>query len=446
MKSRMCVVLIGMLTAAGAPAAAQKRPQNPLVARVSALYPELEPLYFDLHEHPELSQHEEKTSAKMAEHLKALGFEVTTNVGGYGVVGVLKNGPGPTLMIRTELDALPVLEETGLPYASHVVTKDDSGATVPVMHACGHDVHMTAWVGTATLLSGMRSRWRGTLVMIAQPDEEKDSGARAMLKDGLFTRFPRPDHAIAIHDSADLPAGTIGYCPGYALANVDSVDITVYGRGGHGAYPYKTVDPIVIAARIVVALQTIVSREINPLDPAVVTVGSIHGGTKHNIIPDEVHMQLTVRSYKDGVRKHLLDAIARIARAEAAAAGAPKEPQVVVGAGDSATYNDPALTRRIAGALQKFFGNDRVVQAPPVMAAEDFSEYGRAGVPSCIFWVGAVDPGKWAEAQKTGAPLPPLHSSHFAPDREPTIKTAIEAEVTAALELLSKTGAGGGGR
>jgi amidohydrolase len=445
MKIWACAALVALL-AAEVSAAPPQSTESALAEKVSALYPELEPLYFDLHEHPELSQHEKETSAKLAERVRKLGFDVTTGVGGYGVVAVLKNGPGPTLMIRTELDALPVLEQTGLPYASHVVTRDDSGATVPVMHACGHDIHMTAWVGTATILSQMRNRWHGTLVMIAQPDEEKDSGARTMLKDGLFTRFPKPDSAIAVHDNADLPAGVVGYTPGFALANVDSVDITVYGRGGHGAYPYKTIDPIVIAARIIGTLQTIVSREINPLDPAVVTVGSIHGGTKHNIIPDEVHMQLTVRSYKDEVRRHLLSAIDRIAKAEAAAAGATREPTVVVGSGDPATYNDPALTRRIAGTLERAFGKDRVEETPPVMAAEDFSEYGRAGVPSCIFWVGAVDPVKWAEAQKTGAPLPPLHSSHFAPDRQPTIMTAVEAEVTAALELLGKSGSRGGRR
>lgn len=295
---------------------------------------------------------------------------------------------------------------------------------------------MAAWTGAATLLSRARDRWHGTLMMIAQPDEEKGSGARLMLTEGLFTKFRKPDYAIAMHDSADLPSGTIGITPGYAFANVDSVDLIVYGRGGHGANPSKTVDPIVIAARTVVALQTIVSREINPLDPAIVTVGSIHGGTKHNIIPDEVKMQLTVRSYSDDVRKHLLDSIARIAKAEAAAAGAPREPLVKVLAGDPAVYNDPGLSKRLLQTFQRVFGTTKAAEIRPVMVSEDFSEYGRAGVPSVQFWVGAVNPQKLEQAKAAGTPLPSLHSSEWAPDREPAIKTAVTAEVSAALELF----------
>ncbi len=405
---------------------------------LDSLYPDLEKLSIDIHQNPELSQHEEKTSAKLADRLRALGFRVTDHVGGFGVVGILENGKGPTVMVRTELDALPVEEKTGLPYASHVTARDDTGATVPVAHACGHDIHMAAWAGTATLLSRSKDRWRGTLVMIAQPDEEKDSGARSMLADGLFTKFPRPDFAIAIHDDADIPAGTIGWISGYALANVDSVDVTIYGRGGHGAAPYRTVDPIVIAARTVVALQTIVSREINPVDPSVVTVGSIHGGTKHNIIPDEVKLQITVRSYKDEVRKHLLEAIARIAKGEAMAAGAPREPLVKVADGDPAVYNDPALVKRLTEVFRRQFGSDRVVEMPPKMVSEDFSEYGRAGVPSAIFFVGAVDPGKLAAAKAGGPPIPGLHSSQWAPEREPTIKAGVTAEVAAVMDLLKK--------
>jgi hippurate hydrolase len=298
--------------------------KNSALAPLDGLYPELDKLYLDLHQTPELSLHEEKSSAKMASHLRALGFEVAERVGGYGVVGVLKNGKGPTVLVRTDTDALPVEEKTGFSYASKVTVKDDTGATVPVMHACGHDIHMTSWVGAATLLARARDRWRGTLVMIAQPAEEKGGGAAAMLKDGLFTRFPRPDFAISFHDSASLPAGRIAVTEGFSGANVDSVDIVIFGRGGHGAYPHTTVDPIVIAARVVVALQTLVARENSPFDPAVVTVGSIHGGLKHNIIPDEVRLQLTVRSYKDDVRKRLLSGIERIAKAEAAAAQAPK--------------------------------------------------------------------------------------------------------------------------
>ncbi len=408
------------------------------LAPLDALYPDLERLYIDLHQTPELSLHEEKTSEKMAARLKALGYEVTTGVGGYGVVALLKNGKGPTVLVREDMDALPVEERTGLPYASKVMAKDDSGATVSVMHACGHDVHMTSLIGAATLLAKARDLWRGTLFLVAQPAEEKGSGAAAMLKDGLFTRFPSPDFAIGFHDSSDLPAGKVSLLAGYARANVDSVDLTIYGRGGHGASPHTTVDPIVIAARTVLALQTIVSRETKPTDPAVVTVGSIHGGTKHNIIPDEVRLQITVRSYKEDVRRRLLASIDRIAKAEAAAAGAPKPPKTEISEGTSAVYNDPALTRRVSAALARAFGAANVVDGEPVMVAEDFSEFGRAGVPALQFDVGAVNPVRFEAAQKTGAPLPSLHSSEFAPDREPTLRMGVSSLTIAALELLGK--------
>ena len=419
-------------------AAEAASPGNAALAGLDAVYPDLRSLYVDLHQNPELSFHEEKTAARLAARLRALGFEVTTGIAGTGVVGLLRNGAGPTVMIRTDLDALPVEEKTGLPYASKATTKDNSGATVPVMHACGHDVHMSSWIGTATLLSKARDRWRGTLMMVGQPAEEMGGGARKMLADGLFTKFPKPDFAIAFHDNAEMAAGQIAAVPGYALANVDSVDVTIYGKGGHGAYPHRTVDPIVIAARTVVALQTIVGRENNPLDPAVVTVGSIHGGTKHNVIPDEVKLQLTVRSYKDDVRKHLLEAIARIAKGEAAAAGAPKEPKIEVVDGTPATYNDPALTRRLASMLARSLGAARIEEREPVMGAEDFSEYGRAGVPSAILWVGAVERKKYDAAKTSGATLPSLHSSEFAPDPEPTIKAGVTAMTLSALELLGK--------
>jgi amidohydrolase len=351
---------------------------------------------------------------------------------------VLKNGSGPTVMIRAELDALPVQEKTGLSYASHVTTTDDRGVQVPVMHACGHDLHMAIGIATATLLSQNRDRWRGTFIFVGQPAEERVGGASGMLKDGLFTRFPRPDYAIAVHDTNTLPAGKVGYTPGYGLANADSVDVTVFGKGAHGAAPQDGVDPIVIAARTIVAWQTIVSREIDPQDPAVITVGSIHGGTKHNIIPDQVHMQLTVRSYKDQVRQHLLDAIARIARAEAEAAGAPKPPVVEVSESVKSVYNDPTLTKRIAEALQQTLGDSNVVQEPPAMAADDFADYGRAGIPALEFSIGAVDPAKFETAQKSGEALPGPHSPFFAPDRDPSLRTGIRAEMTAVLELLGK--------
>jgi amidohydrolase len=438
MKRAFALALAASCLASRLVAAEAAAPPNAALAGLDALYPDLQKLYLDLHQNPELSFHEEKTAAKLADRLRALGFEVTTGIGGTGIVGLLRNGKGPTVMIRTDLDALPVEERTGLPYASKVTTKDDSGATVSVMHACGHDIHMSSWIGTATLLSKAKDRWRGTLMMVGQLAEEMGGGARKMLADGLFTKFPKPDFAIAFHDNADMLAGQIAAVPGYALANVDSVNITIYGKGGHGAYPHMTVDPIVIAARTVVALQTIVGRENNPLDPAVVTVGSIHGGTKHNIIPDEVKLQLTVRSYKDDVRKHILEAIARIAKGEAAAAGAPKAPKIEVIDGTPATYNDPALTKRLAEMLARALGASRLEDRQPVMGAEDFSEYGRAGVPAVILWVGAVERKKFDAAKAGGKALPSLHSSEFAPDPEPTIKAGVTAMTLSALELFAR--------
>jgi hippurate hydrolase len=428
----------GLIVFLAAGSARAQGAANPAMAPLDSLYPDLEKLYLDLHQTPELSNHEEKTSAKLAARLKALGYEVTTGVGGYGVVAILKNGKGPTVLLREDMDALPVEERTGLAYASKVTTKDDSGATVSVMHACGHDVHMTGLIGAATLLAKAKDRWRGTLFLVAQPAEEKGNGATAMIKGGLFTKFGKPDFAVSFHDSAMLPAGKVSTVPGYANAAVDSVDLTIYGRGGHGAYPHTTVDPIVIAARTILALQTIVSRETRPTDPAVVTVGSIHGGTKHNIIPDEVKLLITVRTYKEEVRKRILESIDRIAKAEALAAGAPKPPKMEISEGTFATYNDPALTKRVAGALAKTLGESNVVEGEPVMGSEDFSEFGRAGIPSLQFNVGAVPVAKFEAAQKNGTPLPSLHSSEFAPDPQPTIKTGAISLTAAALELLGK--------
>jgi hippurate hydrolase len=430
----LALAALCLLAASPAPA-----PQpHPALAPLDALYPELEKIYTDFHQTPELSRHEEKTAAKLAALLRPLGYEVTEKVGGTGIVAVFKNGKGPTVLLREDMDALPVEERTGLPYASTVTTKDDSGATVHVMHACGHDVHMTSLVGAATLLAKAKDKWRGTLVLVGQPAEERGSGAKGMLDDGLFTRFGKPDFAISLHDSAILPAGKLSWVPGYANANVDSVDITVYGRGGHGAYPHTTVDPIVIASRIVVALQTLVARENNPLDPAVVTVGSFHGGSKHNIIPDEVKLQITVRSYKDEVRKRLLAGIDRIAKGEAAGAGAPKPPAMVVSEGTPALNNDPALARRIGALFERVFGKDNVVQGEPTMGGEDFSEFARAGVPSLQFNLGAVEPEKYEAAQKNGTPLPSLHSSEFAPNRPITLRLGAASLTTAALDLLGK--------
>ncbi len=436
-------LLLALLLPALAPAAAPAV-RDLVTARVAADYPALLAFYTDLHQHPELSFQEVQTSAKVAAALRADGFTVTERVGGYGVVGVLANGPGPTLLLRTDLDALPVAEETGLPYASTVRAPDLSGREVPVMQACGHDVHMTVFTGAARVLAGLRDRWSGTLVLVGQPAEERGAGARAMLTAGLYRQFPRPDFAVALHDSATLPAGSLGTVEGFAMANVDTVEITVRGIGGHGAYPHATKDPVVLAAQIVVALQTIVSRETRPIDPAVVTVGSIHGGTKANIIPNEVKLQLTLRSYSDAVRAHTLAAVRRICRGTALAAGLPDElaPIVTVVADDSvaATYNDPALTRRVHGTLAGWFGADRVRRIDAEMGGEDFSEFGRTTdhVPLCLFRLGAVDPAKVAESQRTGSPLPSLHSSKFAPLPEPTLTTGVAALTAVALDLLAR--------
>jgi len=418
--------------------------QDQVATRVAADYPAMKAFYLDLHQHPELSFMEVETSAKVAGALRAAGLEVTEKFGGYGVVGVLRNGTGPTLLLRTDLDALPVEEETGLPYASKVRVKDLSGREVPVMQACGHDVHMTVFTATARMLAGMRDQWSGTVVFVGQPAEERGGGARAMLTAGLYRQFPKPDFAVALHDSASLPAGKIGTVEGFIMANVDTVEITVRGVGGHGAYPHATKDPVVLAARIVVALQTIVSRETRPVDPAVVTVGSIHGGTKANIIPNEVKLQLTLRSYSDGVRAHTIEAVRRICRGEAIAAGLPDSlaPIVEVVGADTvaATYNDPALTRRIRGALVGWFGANQVETISAEMGGEDFSEFGRTveHVPICLFRLGAVDPVKVAESERTGEPLPSLHSSRFAPLPEPTLKAGVEAMTAVALDLLKK--------
>ena len=412
------------------------------IAGVDQIYPHLDALYIDLHKNPELSSHEEKTAAKMADELRKLGYEVTTGVGGTGVVGVLRSGKGPTVLVRTELDALPIEEKTGLPYASHVTATDPNGKTVPVMHACGHDIHMSSWVGAATLLAQEKDRWRGTLVMVGQPAEETVKGAEAMIKDGLVKRFPKPDYCVAVHDSHDAPAGKVMVTPGYALANVDSVDVTLFGKSGHGAHPEATVDPIVIAAKTVLGWQTLVSREKDPFDPVVLTVGSIHGGTKYNIIPDSVALQITLRTYKPEVRKLMLEGIARIAKAESVAANSPKEPIVKVAESANATYNDPALSKRLLSMLGRELGEQNVSEWHPEMVAEDFSELCKAaGSPGVQLRIGAVEPAKFAQAQKTGETLPSLHSSGFAPDRERTIKTATTVMTLSALELLAKPNA-----
>ena len=405
--------------------------------------PSLLEIYRDLHAHPELSLQETRSAARMADEARRLGFTVTNGVGGTGVVAVMENGPGPVLMLRADMDALPVEEQTGLPYSSQVRATSLAGVESGVMHACGHDTHMTAWMGTARRLVELRDRWSGTLVMIGQPGEELGLGAKAMLDDGLFTRFPKPSHVIAFHDSAMLPAGTIGYTPGPALANVDSVDIVVRGVGGHGASPHTTRDPIVLASRIVSSLQTLVSRELDPLDSAVVTVGSFHSGTKHNIISDEARLQLTVRSYTPEIRRQLLDGIARISRGEAIAAGIPEDrmPQISIEENYTpATVNTEALTRSTAALFTEHFGAERVREVRPIMAGEDFSQFHLAdrNIESLIFWVGGVPQAQWDAAQRDGTVLPSLHSPFWAPEPDATISTAVEAMVVASLGVLGR--------
>jgi amidohydrolase len=430
-------ILVGSVPGHAQPSASSSW-RVPATADVDAIYADLERLYIDLHQHPELGFQETRTSAALAARLTSLGFEVTTGVGRTGVVGVLRNGPGPTVMLRTEMDALPVEEKTGLPFASHEISKSANGTTTPVMHACGHDLHMAAWTGTATLMAQNRSRWSGTLLMVGQPAEEGGRGASAMLKDGLFTRFPRPDFALSFHDDDTLASGVVGYHPGLFRSMSDGVTITVYGRGGHGAMPNNTVDPVVLASKIVLSLQTLVSRESNPVDPVVVTVGSIHGGTAGNVIPDEVRLQLSVRTNSQETRQHTLEAIRRVARGEAMASNAPREPKVdAIATAASPVFNDPAATARLAAALTTQLGAAGVTPMPQKMTSEDFAEYGVAGVPSVLLHIGAVSQVKLDEAKRTGIPVPAPHSPAWAPDLEPTLKAAVRAETAAILELLS---------
>lgn len=404
---------------------------------VETVYPEAHALYLDLHAHPELSNHEVQTATKLAERLRKAGFEVTEHVGGTGIVAVMKNGAGPTVMLRTELDALPVEEKTGLPYASKVQTKDDSGHDVPVMHACGHDLHMASLLGTAEIMARTKSTWHGTLMLIGQPAEETISGAKKMIDDGFLNRFPKPDVGVALHVGNVLPAGNVGVTPGIFDANADSLRITIYGKGGHGSAPHTAIDPIVIAARTILALQTIPSREVKPGDMVVVTVGYVHAGNKNNIIPDEAELGLTVRTYKAEVRQQVLAAIARITKAEAAAAGAPREPAIEHYEGTNSVYNNPALANRLKGTLENALGKDNVVIDEPHTGSEDYSLFVEQGIPSFYFSLGGADPQKFAEAKAAGTTLPSNHSSLFAPDVDPALHAGITAEVAVLRDLLN---------
>lgn len=418
---------------------------NAIRDTISRDLPGLLAIYRDFHANPELSFQEIRSAARLAEEARKAGFDVTEKVGKTGVVAVMRNGPGPVVLIRADMDGLPVIEQTGLAYASKARGTSTAGVETGVMHACGHDTHMTAWIEVARVMAANRKDWTGTLVMIGQPAEELGLGARAMLDDGLYTRFPKPKYAIAFHDSGDLPSGVIGTVPGFAFANVDSVDLTVRGLGGHGAYPHTTKDPIVLASAIVTRLQTLVSRETSPFEPSVVTVGSFHAGSKHNIIPDEAQLQLTVRSYGDGHRQRLLDGIARIAKGEAIAAGIPdaRMPTVLIREPHTrATWNTPDFTRKINTLLSSAMGAERVVETTPTMAGEDFGEFGHADsitIDTTILWVGGRSAEVLEQARKDGRSLPSLHSPFFAPEADKVIAAGAEALVITAMALMPKS-------
>lgn len=442
-----CLLLPALLTATAAWAEESPVRLKPAPAHRTAVsgwldqrLPELVDAYKHLHAHPELSLQELKTATFIARALEQAGWEVTRGVGRTGVVAVMKNGTGPTVLIRGDMDALPVLEETGLPYASKVQVKNPDGTTVGAMHACGHDVHSTMLVGLAPLLADLKDQWKGTVLLVAQPAEEVGKGAKAMIDDGLFERFPKPDYCLSLHVKHNLPVGAVGYTSGFAMANVDSVDITIYGKGGHGARPHDTVDPIVTAAHVITALQTIVSRRVNPVEPAVVTVGSIKGGTKHNIIPDEVKLQLTVRSYSDEVRKQLLDSIRQITIDTCKTFGCPKTPDVSIDETQftPASYNDPALTRAAMELFTDHLGKENIVEFPAEMGGEDFGRFAKhLGVPGLQYRIGTQPRDKYEASLKPGAdPLPSLHSPLFHPDPEPTVRLAVESMANLAMSLL----------
>jgi len=394
-------------------------------------------IYIHLHKNPELSFQEKETASYFASKLREAGCEVTENIGGFGVVGVMKNGDGPKILVRTDLDALPITEQTKLPYASTKTMTEQDGSTVGVMHACGHDVHMTNLLGVAGFLGAHKDHWQGTILFIGQPAEERGAGAKAMLDDGLFDRFGKPDYALAIHVSPNLSSEQVGILAGYTMANVDSIDIEITGKGGHGAIPQNTIDPIVIAARLVLDLQTIDSREIKPIDPVVVTVGSIHAGTKHNIIPDTCRLQLTVRSFSDDVRTKTLEAIRRKANAAAASSGAP-EPAIKISEGTPSLFNDPELTSRVRGILERTFGEKQVATIEPAMIGEDFSQFGRKGVPSVMFELGVVEPRQLEYYRDQQIAPPSLHTAGLAPDVERALPTGIQAMSQVILDLLPR--------
>jgi hippurate hydrolase len=440
MKSYLSIFLALAITQG---AYSQKVPLNEkIISSASELTQSHREKYIDLHKNPELSLMEFNTSKKMADELRSMGFEVTTGVGGNGVVGIFRNGTGKTVMLRTDMDALPVKENTGLPFASTIVMKDASGKENPVMHACGHDLHMTTWMGVLRTLVSLKTEWKGTLMAIAQPGEEGSLGAKAMIADGLFKKFPVPDYALCFHVSAELPSGTVGYFPGPIFAGVKSCDVTVYGSGGHGAMPHLTIDPIVISARIINDIQTIVSREINPVKPAVVTVGAIHGGTKHNVIPDEVKMLITIRYFEDEVYNTIKQSLINITRGAAIAAGLPENKMPLVEFDDDVNppvTNNADLVMKGARSMKNILGDKNVIQVDPATVAEDFGKYGltEEKIPIALFWLGGVNPAKYEDHRAKGTPLPPLHNSGFSPDFEPTFRTGVSAMSRTIIDLLA---------
>ncbi len=441
---RIFMLLVVVFISANALYSQSSFPKSSLSKKVSVIfdqeYKTVEALYKHLHAHPELSFQEKETAALLAHELRQTGFAVTENIGGYGVVGVLKNGKGPTILVRADMDALPIKEETNLPYASKVTVMASDGHQIPVMHACGHDLHMAVWVGVAKVLTQLKMNWKGTLVFIAQPAEEKGAGAKAMIKDGLFIKFPRPDYGLALHVNASLASGKIGYTSGYALSSVDNINIKVIGKGGHGAAPHKTIDPIIIASKIVLGLQTIISRELSPVEsPAVLTVGSIHGGTTGNIIPNHVDLALTLRSYSEKTRELLLEKITRTSNGIAMSSGLTAKDYPIIEVNKEYTpsvYNDPLLTKNIAQVFKSVVGAENVHELLPEMVGEDFSHYTRVepSIPTLLYSLGSIPQ---TDPQTGKAPTYFTHSSKYFPVLDPSLKIGVRSMSMAVLHLLN---------
>ncbi|MCF8221656.1 MAG: amidohydrolase [Bacteroidales bacterium] len=435
-------IILILLLACSVTAYNQDNLKTQIESAVAAIENEHYEIYKDLHTHPEVSLMEIETAKKMAMHLEDIGFDVTRSFSANSLVGVLENGEGPVIMMRTDMDALPIKEQTGLPYASKVIMKDASGSEVPAMHACGHDMHMTLWLGTLNTLVTLKDKWSGTIIAVAQQAEEISGGAKRMTEDGLFEQFPVPAYALAYHVNAELPAGSVGYYPGPIFGGVSSVDIHIHGYGGHGAMPHTTIDPVVIASRIVLAIQTLVSREIEPFQPAVVTVGSIHGGSKHNVIPDRVDLQLTVRFFSDEVYEQIISGLKRITRGVGLSAGLPEDrlPEVIPLEGVTPPVaNDPALVNKAILSMEEMLGTGNIHKVNPSTVGEDFGMYGRTkeNVPIALFWLGAVGKEKYDDHIKNSTPLPGLHNAAFHPDFYPTFRGGAAAMTKTMIDLFN---------